>query len=233
MDLTSFFFFFYYVPGNRSQTKENKRNDVTIDSDNGCNLSANKKEISENNEGVARLSISLGSECQTAAIARLTVACDSGTEDNYSVFNDNKSRPVSSSTNNKIGGAAVAVTSSAVPMCNGHGHTARFSRDLGAEFLCHAVDNGEYVESNCNKDSASTSDNVCMNNAVRGAGESLLCDIEQCELGSSQLVKCVSLDSCDGEGDDMQTETILDDCECFFFTQLLHAMCCVFLYFDM
>uniref|UniRef100_A0A0B7B2N2 non-specific serine/threonine protein kinase n=1 Tax=Arion vulgaris TaxID=1028688 RepID=A0A0B7B2N2_9EUPU len=204
------------VEKNNVQTKENRRIDNMFSENSLINLSANKVDDSimdEDSEENFMLSKS-SSESPTTTIAVVNVTGENSvSNDNNKVFNDNNSCPASGNVNHMTNNAATK-SSSTVPLCNGH--ATQFSCDsttIESE-LAGTWGDGKQVINSRNKDIAGMSANVCcMSNAVSGAGESLVHDLEHCELGTPRLVNCVSVESCDGDIEDMQVEGILDDAQ--------------------
>lgn len=205
---------------------ETKKNDGKICETNQCNVSYNKIDdfvMDENGEEQSNPSKS-SSESQAAAIAKLNVT------DDDNIANDshppalvahsdspaprsNNNCPGSSNMNNITTINDVPSIPTTVPLCNGH--ATQFSASTNAESSALRGDQGQPV-GGCSKDFVEAPMSVCcMSNAVSGAGESLVHDIELCDIGTSSLVNSISLKSFDADLEDMQTEASSDKSKSF------------------
>ncbi|CAG5114931.1 unnamed protein product [Candidula unifasciata] len=211
------------------QPVDTKKNEGKVCEPNQCNVSCNKVDdiiMDENGDEPAQLNTSSSSESQAAAIARLNVTDDNilnsshspalvansdslASSSNCSTSNNNC--PESSNMNNVATVNAVPSLPTTVPLCNGH--AAQFSRGsagIEAESSVPGCDREQGV-SGRGKDAAEAPVNVCcMSNAVSGAGESLVHDIELSELGSSSHLNSNSLKSFEGDMEDIQMEAASD-----------------------
>ncbi|BFZ10437.1 hypothetical protein BsWGS_13475 [Bradybaena similaris] len=199
------------------QRFETKKNDGKMCETNQCNVSCNKIDdimMDENGDEQSKPSKS-SSESQAAAIAKLNVTDDDSIgNDSHPpalvAHNDspaprsNNNCPGSSNMNNITTINAAPSVPATVSLCNGH--ATQFLASTSAQSSALRHDQGQPV-SGCNKDFVEAPMSVCcMSNTVSGAGESLVHDIELCELGTSSLVNSISLKSFDGDLEDMQTE---------------------------
>lgn len=210
---------FFLVTGNNLQTsdqsnsesKENKRNENAVNMESNISPS-NLSEITlitEQDEESSFLNRSSGSESQSAAIARLNVTGE--TDTNQMAYINNNS-PTQNNTDNKTSNAVVAPNPSnySEPLCNGH--SSDFSRDsssMETEYSKKTVED-EVMELHNSKNCVS--DIHCsVASVVDGAGECLIDEDELCVTDGPKLVNSVSVESCDGEIEDMQTEASPDD----------------------
>ncbi|XP_059171766.1 SRSF protein kinase 3-like isoform X2 [Physella acuta] len=189
-----------------SESKENKRNENAVNMESNISPSnlSDITLITEQEEESSLLNRSSGSESQSAAIARLNVTGE--TDTNQMAYINNNS-PTQNNTDNKTSNAVVAPNPSnySGPLCNGH--SSDFSRDsssMETEYSKKTEEDEELHNSkNCVSDMHSS--------VVDGAGECLIDEDELCVTDGSKLVNSVSVESCDGEVEDMQTEASPDD----------------------
>lgn len=231
------------ISGNKPQpndhcstgTKENNQTDVTSDSENGCNSSENAYIVSENarnssentrsssenntvserDKEVTILRKSSSSEDHMSANIKINNVEDSCTdENNHTACNDSNRCSNSSNIDNNASNVVVA-TSRVGSLCNGHAIQLSQDSTVSETYYTGTAMEGEIHTSSHSKDiDSNISENICMNNTVSGAGESLILDREQCELDGPRLVNSVSLESCEGDVVEyMQTEGITDEGE--------------------
>ncbi|XP_005103669.1 SRSF protein kinase 3 isoform X2 [Aplysia californica] len=199
-----------------SEAAENNENEATasMKEENAAEINASN-DNSNDDDDASNLNKSSGSEGHTAAIAKLNVASDSNDEEKCKAsVKNNSSTSGNSKENNNASNAANPATSASEPLCNGH--ASQFCRDsssMESEFVGRGGE-GEQMSASPNKDNGASSENpapcVAEGMAV-GAGESLVENSETCEDLGPRLVNSVSVESYDGEVEDMQTEGNAED----------------------
>uniref|UniRef100_A0A2C9KFC4 non-specific serine/threonine protein kinase n=1 Tax=Biomphalaria glabrata TaxID=6526 RepID=A0A2C9KFC4_BIOGL len=201
------------VTGNKlqsgqSNSLENKKNEAkTENCENNSSLSCKTNVIDTEEEESSSLNKSSGSDSQASGIAKLNVTGDSNNDGNNQLMCVNNNSPADTNTDNQTSNAVVtsAPSNYSEPLYNGH--ASEFSRDSSSMEAEYSRKADQEESQNNSRNNIPISDIQCPESGiVIGAGECLVDHDGLCELDGQRLVNSVSVESCDGEIEDMQTE---------------------------